>query len=263
MALWLAAVPAPALGASVLSDASVTPTDGTTATPFTFTVRYFSDETPNRPAQSVWAQVGGVTVTLIKVSGTSHDGTWQATTTLPAGTHTVTFHATTAGDPQPAPISGPTLTVTEPPPTPAPPPPPPPTVAPPPTSPSTTAVMPAPPPATTPAHPGSEQLPASTGPPASASVGSGGEAAPASAGSAGATDSASADPTSGVSAFTDNASDREFRPESPQPVDAAASRDHRRPGSQLAALLIVGGAMSLGGSAVLARQWLVTRARPR
>ena len=62
LALLFASAPTPALAASVLSDASVTPTSGTTATVFTFGVHYASTGSPAQPAQSVSAQVGSVTV---------------------------------------------------------------------------------------------------------------------------------------------------------------------------------------------------------
>ena len=42
LALLLAGAPAPARAASVLSDGSVTPTSGTTATTFTFSVHSFA-----------------------------------------------------------------------------------------------------------------------------------------------------------------------------------------------------------------------------
>src|SRR5687767_6208354 len=86
LVLTLASAPAPARAASFLTDGSVTPTSGTTATTFAFSVHYTSTDSPTRPAQAAWAQVGGVTITLAKVSGSAHDGTWQGSATLPAGT---------------------------------------------------------------------------------------------------------------------------------------------------------------------------------
>ena len=59
--------------------------------------------------------------------GNTHAGTWQGSSSLPVGSWQVTFHATTAADPQPVPIDGPIVTVTLPPPTPTPAPTPPPT----------------------------------------------------------------------------------------------------------------------------------------
>ena len=124
VALSSATAPMPVRAASVLSDGSASPTSGTTTTAFVLNVHYASSD-PRRPAQEVWAEVAGVRVPLLKVSGTAHDGTWQGTSTLRAGTWQVTFNARTAGDP-PQPLLGPVLTVTAPPT----PPPPPPTAAP-------------------------------------------------------------------------------------------------------------------------------------
>ena len=117
----IAGSPTPARAASVLSGGGVSPTIGSTATAFGFSVHYTSTDNPARPAQAVWAQVGSVTVSLTKVDGSAHDGTWQGTSTLPAGTWEVTFKATTSGDSQPQPLPGPMITVTEPPPPPPPP----------------------------------------------------------------------------------------------------------------------------------------------
>ena len=123
----LASAPMPARAASVLSNGSVSPGSGTTATAFSFSVDYNSSNPP-RNAQSVWAEAGGVTVPLALVAGgNTHDGTWRASSSLPVGSWQVTFHATTSADPQPVPIDGPIVTVTLPPPTPTPAPTPPPT----------------------------------------------------------------------------------------------------------------------------------------
>ena len=248
-------VPAPAFGAATLSDGSVTPTEGTTATSFTFSVHYTSTDSPRRPAQEVNAQVGSVTVPLAKVSGTGHDGTWQGSATLPAGTWAVTFHARTSGESQPAPLAGPIVTVTAPPPTPTPAPTQPPTAAPtpPPSSPSTpwpTAPMdrtPQPAPESTEVAQDDESPPRSS---RRARASASPTATPASAGSPNASSTRRASPDS-------------ERSGSPEPTDFAhrQTEDPQR-GSMFANFLIVGGTMSIAGAAVLARQWLVTRGRP-
>jgi hypothetical protein len=221
LALCLASAATAARGASVLSDASVTPTSGASADVFTFSVHYTSSDSPSSPARSVWAEVAGITVTLTKVSGSAHDGTWQGTATLPAGSWAVTFHATASTDPQPDPLPGPTVTVIQPPPTPTP--------------------VPAPTPAPTPQPPAPPApAPTSPSPPsAAASVLSGTPSAtprPALTGT-----SASGDPPQAAGSFD-------------------LSTDEGTPrGSLLAPLLIVGGTMSIAGAAVLARHWLVSR----
>jgi hypothetical protein len=237
LALALATASTPVRAASLLSDGSVTPTSGTTATAFTFSVHYTSTDSPTRPAQAVWAQVDDVTVTLIKVSGSAHDGTWQGTATLPVGTWQVTFHATTSGDPQPQPLPGPVVTVAEPPPTAAP--------APPPPAPLPTNPPPPPLPIPQPtAPPTIDDDPTRTQPPSSSPT-------PAASGSA---RSRTPVPT------PTRAADEDDDPTgTPGPSDPAADDAAAPPGSMLASLLIVGGIMSLAGAAVLARQWHVSR----
>ena len=238
--LLLASAPMEVRAASVLSDASVTPTTGTTATVFTFSVHYTSTGSPAQPAGSVWADVAGTTVALGKVSGSAHDGTWQGTATLPAGTWPVTFNAS-SGDP-PAPLPGPIVTVSgPPPPTPSPTPAPTQPPTPQPTSPPTPRPAPQPtPPPTAPGDP--------TEAPASPST------VPSDAGSASPTATASPSRTADESADPSATA---------EPTDLAAD-DTATPASMFASLLIVGGTMSLAGAAVLARQWFVARgARPR
>jgi hypothetical protein len=228
--------------ASVLSDGSVTPTSGTTATAFTFSVHYTSTDSPPRPAQAVWAQVGSLTITLIKVSGSAHDGTWQGSATLPAGTWQVTFHAMTSGDPQPEPLFGPMVTVTEPPPTPQP------TAAPappPPAPPPPVNLAPQPLPVPQPTAPRTlDDGPTQTRPPSPSPT-------PSASGSA---RSRTPVPTPSSTAEMDDDPSG-----TPNPSDLAAEDTAPPPGSILASLLIIGGTMSLAGAAVLARQWQVSR----
>ena len=148
----LASAPMPARAASVLSNGSVSPGSGTTATAFSFSVDYNSSN-PVRNALSVWAEAGGVTDPAQPSSpaGNTHAGTWQGSSSLPVGSWQVTFHATTAADPQPVPIDGPIVTVTLPPPTPTPAPTPPPTPRP--TPRPTAAPTPTLPPGATPRPP--------------------------------------------------------------------------------------------------------------
>lgn len=114
---------------NTLSNGTVSPTSGTTATTFTFTVQY------EGAAASVSVSVSGRTVPMTVVSGTSSNGTFAGWSTLPVGSWPVTFVAVAKGNPED--LDGPTVTVTStatPRPTtaPAPPPTPIPTQAPPP-----------------------------------------------------------------------------------------------------------------------------------
>ena len=249
LALAFATAAMPARAASVLSDGSVSPTSGSTATVFTFTVRYTSADTPARPAHAVWAQVGTASVTLTKVSGTAQEGVWQGTATLPAGIWQVTFHATTAGDPRPEPLLGPMITVTAPPPTPTPtlrpPPPPPPTATPAPVL----TQLPAPPPTTAARHPAPQPTPPQTDD-ATASA----SASPSPTASA--PSSPEAMTPSGVSSPTADASEDPAETPAPTATGAEAADPPR---SILVPSLIFGGSLSLAGAAVLARQWLLLR----
>ena len=252
LALALATAAMPVRAASVLSDASVSPTSGTTATAFTFSVRYTSTDTPARPAHAVWAQVGPASVTLTKVSGTAQEGVWQGTATLPAGTWQVSVHATNAGDPQPEPLLGPIVTVTAPPPTPTPtlrpPAPPPPTPAPapvltqPPTPPTSTSA-PRPAPQATPPQTEDATASASASPSPTASA------------------SSSADVTTRPSEVPSPTADANEDPVETRATTATAADTADPPRSMLVPYLLFGGSLSLAGAAVLARQWLVVRRR--
>jgi len=259
LAFSIASAPSLVRAASTLSDGSVTPTSGTTATTFTFSVDYTSTGSPTRPAQAVWAQVGGVTATLVKVSGSAHDGTWRGTATLPAGTWLVTFHATTSSDPQPEPLPGPMVTVTQPPPTPTPSPTPQPTAT---SAPPTPAPTPAPPTRSPSTNPTPRPLPTPqlTPPPIDGDDATRGRTpspspTPSASGSA---RSRTPAPTPTPTADEDDVPAE--TPTAPDPADDAAATP---PESMLASFLIVGGTLSLAGAAVLARQWFVLRrARP-
>ena len=256
LAAALASAPMPARAASVLSNGGATPTSGTTATAFAFSVDYTSSGQPVRNATAVWADVGGVTVPLALVAGgNTHDGTWAGSSTLPVGTWQVTFHATIAADPQPAPLDGPILTVTQaptPPPTPTPSPTPRPTATPRPTPVPTSTPRTTSPPGTTP--PPNVPGPQPTAPP---SLGTGrtdtsdGSATPSPRESALA---ATAGPRASATPDADEAP-----AETPEPSPAAAEASGPPRGSLLAPLLFVGGTMSLVGAAVLGRQWYMTR----
>ncbi len=252
LGLVLASAPSPALAASVLSDASVTPTSGTTSTVFTFGVHYASTGSPAQPASSVSAQVGSVVVALVRVSGSANDGTWQGTATLPAGTWSVIFSAVSASPPTP--LSGPDVTVTGPPaptPTPTPSPTPQPTAAPTPT-PSRRRTRPRLP------RRRRGRPPAPTPPPTDGPTPTQGQSAsPAASESGSSSPSASESPTR-IAGGDDGPS------ATPGPADAAADEAPPARGSMLATFLIVGGTMSLAGAIVLARQWIVSHpARPR
>ena len=86
-----AALPAQSWAAqpNQLAAPSVSPRVGTPATSFVFSVNYEARD----PAASVVAIVGGQTVGLALVSGSTTSGTYSGASELPAGTWTVTFSA--------------------------------------------------------------------------------------------------------------------------------------------------------------------------
>jgi hypothetical protein len=111
-ALVLTFAPARAAGANGLTNASVTPSSGTTTTVFVFSVHY---KHTTEDASSVTAELtrsgGSVTFNLQRTSGTPRNGTWTANRTLAAATWTVTFKAV-AVDGTPYSASGGVVTVT-------------------------------------------------------------------------------------------------------------------------------------------------------
>ena len=120
-----------AAGPTRLMPGSVSPTSGTTSTTFVFSVDYSGNETDNETASTVRAVASNGsttrTVSLVRTGGTALNGTWSGSSTLPAGTWSVTFSATSSLSTNPT-RAGPTVIVTAPtpPPTPAPTPRPPP-----------------------------------------------------------------------------------------------------------------------------------------
>jgi hypothetical protein len=163
---WLAAIASATVlllslalpaGAAVvtLNDAKVSPRSGTTATTITFKVRYKNSS--GAPAAYVRVLVGGTPHDMTAAGDSWHNGVlYQFASTLPAGTHSISFTAADASgntDTDPAgsvTISGP--------------PPPTPTPTPPPTPPPTPAPTPAPTPTPTPA-PTAIPTPRPTAPP--------------------------------------------------------------------------------------------------
>jgi hypothetical protein len=89
---------------NVLSNGSVTPTSGTTATTFVFTVDYSGE------AASVTASVANRTVTMSLISGQLTNGRFRGTASLPAGSWPVTFHADAERGKDPS-LPGPRVTV--------------------------------------------------------------------------------------------------------------------------------------------------------
>ncbi|MGH2394585.1 MAG: hypothetical protein ACRDGH_14045, partial [Candidatus Limnocylindria bacterium] len=101
----LFAVAGPTLAApNTLSNGTVSPTRGSTATTFTFTVHY-----EGAPASATFA-IAGRTVPMTVVSGTTSDGMFAGSTTLPVGSWQVTFVAVAQGKDDT--LRGPTVTVT-------------------------------------------------------------------------------------------------------------------------------------------------------
>lgn len=78
-----------------LTGGTVTPTTGTTATAFQFSVHFVGTGTDT--AVSVSASVAGRTLPLSLSSGTPRNGTWTASSTLPAGSWTVTYRSMSTG----------------------------------------------------------------------------------------------------------------------------------------------------------------------
>lgn len=79
-----------------LSGGTVTPATGTTATVFQFSVHFIGTSTDE--AVTVSASVAGKTVPLsLSGSGTPRNGTWTGSSTLPAGSWTVTYRSTSTG----------------------------------------------------------------------------------------------------------------------------------------------------------------------
>jgi phospholipase C len=75
----------------ILRDSSVSPTSGTTSTPFTFSTTYYGQN----PATAADVVVDGVPYPLTYVSGSPATGARYATTiTLPAGNHRFAFYVT-------------------------------------------------------------------------------------------------------------------------------------------------------------------------
>ncbi|MGH2455875.1 MAG: hypothetical protein ACRDHD_06420 [Candidatus Limnocylindria bacterium] len=114
--LLLATVTPVAAAPNELSQGSVTPTKGTTATVFVFSVRYSGS-----PATSVRAVAGNTVVTMaLQPPGTASNGTYRGSATLPAGSWSVTFQATAEKGKPSVTLQGPPLTVTQASPTPGP-----------------------------------------------------------------------------------------------------------------------------------------------
>lgn len=108
--------PAHASAADELSNGTVTPTEGITATTFVFSVDY-SGNPGDIPAVS--ARVGDLVVRMEIQSGLPQSGTYVGSSTLPAGTWQVIFHAENLQGASPD-LAGPTVTVRDDRPTPPP-----------------------------------------------------------------------------------------------------------------------------------------------
>lgn len=109
LAIGAALVGAPShasAASNTLLGAEVTPTSGTTATSFVFTVRYEGRFAATR----VEATAGPTAVALVRISGTALDGAWRGSSHVPAGTWPVTFAAVALQGSAPS-LAGPTLTV--------------------------------------------------------------------------------------------------------------------------------------------------------
>lgn len=111
LALVASVVPSHAAAAgNALSNGSVAPGAGTTATIFMFSVSYTSPR--GFGATRVVTLVANQSIEMGLVSGTPDDGVYQASTQIPAGTWPVTFQATAAQGKNPT-LAGPTVVVSE------------------------------------------------------------------------------------------------------------------------------------------------------
>jgi hypothetical protein len=242
-----------------LANESVSPGSGTTSMTFVFSVEYASS--PDHEPTDIWVDVGGTVIPLqFSGVGTPEDGTYQESSQLPPGTHTVTFHATGPGQ-DPALDAG-TVTVTAgptPPPTPVPtpgptpPPTPVPTAHPQPTptaTPLPPGVTPRPTPRPTPLPPGVTPNPATPTP-----EGSPDETDPESPAASGPSASAdgSARPSDAVSSGSPAAATG----------SPAASADPNQAGQSggmgRLGWIVLGGMTSVAGAFVLGRQWWIKR----
>jgi hypothetical protein len=244
-----------------LANGSVSPGSGTTSTVFTFSIEYSSS--PNHEPADIWVDVGGTVIPLqFSGVGTPEDGTYQESSTLPAGTHAVTFSATGLGQdptldvgtvtvtpgPTPPPTPLPTPGPTPPPtplPTPGPTPPPTPVPTPPPPG-----VTPRPTPRATPLPPGATPTPATASPEASSA-----ETEDEPADSSGPSASADASAQSSESPSGSSTPEATGSPgASAEPDDVGESAGMGRLG-----LIVLGGMTSVAGAFVLARQWWIKR----
>ncbi len=109
-ALTVPAGQANAAAPNQLFGPTASPTSGGTSTVFSFGVHYVGAY----PATSVTAVAGTRTIALSLTSGSADDGTYAGSSTLPAGTWTITFHAVATKGNSPS-LTGPTVTVAAPP----------------------------------------------------------------------------------------------------------------------------------------------------
>ena len=97
---------ASAAGRNELIAPQASPTSGTIATTFSFTVTYVG----GFPAQSATVDVAGRTIPMLLVSGIPTDGTWSVSTLLPQGSWSTTFQAVASEGKDPS-VTGPAVTV--------------------------------------------------------------------------------------------------------------------------------------------------------
>lgn len=90
---------------NTLSAPEATPTTGTVLTPFVLSVTYSGS-----PAVSVTVSVASRTIPMVLSDGSTTQGSWDATVTLPEGSWPTTFGAETSQGRNPS-ISGPTIRV--------------------------------------------------------------------------------------------------------------------------------------------------------
>lgn len=100
---------------NTLTAPSVSPTSGSITTVFTLRVTFDG----KFPATGVTVSVAGLQLPMSRTSGTPEQGTWSASTLLPAGAWTPTFTSSSAKG-NPATVTGPAIVVSGPTPPPAP-----------------------------------------------------------------------------------------------------------------------------------------------
>lgn len=261
LAVVVSSLPVPALAANndLLND-QVTPSSGTTATPFTFRVDYLGAAVSRVYVRLTRTDSTVMTFDLALVSGSDTDGTYSGSSTVASGSWSVSFRAEASAQNNPVENWGTLVVTPQPTPTPVPTPVPTPTPTPRPTpQPTVRPPTPRPTPAPTP-RPGETPRPPGVTPPPTAAP----EGPPPPATSAGGSVGPSA--TEGTLAGNPSSSppgeDGNVPAEgSPDPNAEATSDTDSPAGVGRVVMLAVGGALAVSGAGYLGVLALRRRAR--